>query len=150
MPPGANLDANGKSILGPDGLPYVCCVMKPIYGVPQAGRRLQRKIFPWCTDKMGLKQLDDSDSCCFALDDPAYATETFAVGIYVDNMQIVHSAVIDENGDATDPNSYYAKFMKQVREDWEVVDEGPMKALLGIEVRHTPPGSGRVNLPASD
>ena len=31
MPPGANLDANGKPILGPDGLPYVCCVMKPIY-----------------------------------------------------------------------------------------------------------------------
>ena len=49
---------------------------------------------------MGLKQLDDSYSCCFALDDPAYATETFAVSIYVDNMQIVLSAVIDENATA--------------------------------------------------
>ena len=82
-PPGAPThDSSGR--------PLVCVVEKPIYGIPQAGRRLQRKVFPWCTDIMGLRQLDDSDSCVFIYDDPS-GTETFAVGIYVDNLQIVHS-----------------------------------------------------------
>lgn len=29
------------------GNPYLLRVEKPIYGIPQAGRRLQRKAFPW-------------------------------------------------------------------------------------------------------
>ena len=53
------------------GRPLVCVVEKPIYGIPQAGRRLQRKVFPWCTDVMGLRQLDDSDGCVFVYDDPS-------------------------------------------------------------------------------
>ena len=81
-------------MIGSDGRPKVCVVTKPIYGIPQAGRRLQRKIFPWCVDVMGLRQLDDSDDCVFVWDDPA-GKETFAVGIYVDNMQIVHSAELN-------------------------------------------------------
>ena len=124
-PPGAPThDSNGR--------PLVCVVEKPIYGIPQAGRRLQRKVFPWCTEVMGLRQLDDSDSCVFIYDDPN-GKETFAVGIYVDNLQIVHSAELDPDGRALDPSSYYAKFMNQLRADWEVVDEGPMEDLLGIE-----------------
>ena len=124
-PPGAPThDSAGRSL--------VCVVEKPIYGIPQAGRRLQRKVFPWCTDVMGLRQLDDSDGCVFVYDDPS-GTETFAVGIYVDNLQIVHSAQLNSDGDAIDPNSYYAKFMIQLRKDWDVVDEGPMEDLLGIE-----------------
>ena len=115
-------------------------VEKPIYGIPQAGRRLQRKVFPWCTDVMGLRQLDDSDSCVFVYDDPL-AAETFAVGIYVDNLQIVHSAELNSNGDAVDPNSFYAKFMLQLRKDWDVVDEGPMEDLLGIECTTNSDGS---------
>ena len=87
------------------GRPLVCVVEKPIYGIPQAGRRLQRKVFPWCTDVMGLRQLDDSDSCVFIYDDPA-GIETFAVGIYVDNLQIVHSAELDPDGNAVDENCY--------------------------------------------
>ena len=122
------------------GRPLVCVVEKPIYGIPQAGRRLQRKVFPWCTDVMGLRQLDDSDSCVFIYDDPSGA-ETFAVGIYVDNLQIVHSAELNSDGDAVDQNSYYAKFMQQLRKDWDIVDEGPMEDLLGIECNTNPDGS---------
>ena len=58
--------------------------------------------------------------------------EIFSVGIYVDNMQIVHSAELDENGIAVDDNSFYAKFMSRLRDDWDVIDEGPMTDLLGI------------------
>ena len=57
--------------------------------------------------------------------------EIFSVGIYVDNMQIVHSAELDENGIAVDDNSFYAKFMRRLRDDWDVIDEGPMTDLLG-------------------
>ena len=60
----------GSNVIGPDGVPMICKIVKPIYGIPQAGRRLQRKIFPWCVDVMGLRQLDDSDDCVFVWDDP--------------------------------------------------------------------------------
>ena len=67
---------------------------------------------------MGLRQLDDSDDCVFVWDDPA-GKETFAVGIYVDNMQIVHSAELNEDGEALDSNSFCAKFISRLRRDWE-------------------------------
>ena len=130
----------GSSVIGSDGRPKVCVVTKPIYGIPQAGRRLQRKIFPWCVDVMGLRQLDDSDDCVFVWDDPA-GKETFAVGIYVDNMQIVHSAELNEDGEALDNNSFYAKFISRLRQDWDVVDEGPMSDLLGIDCERASDGS---------
>ena len=131
---------DGSNVIGSDGLPQVCMVTKPIYGMPQAGRRLQRKVFPWCTDVMGLRQLDDSDDCVFVWDDPN-GNEIFAVGIYVDNLQIVHSAVLDDDGEATDRSSFYAKFIAQLRADWDVVDEGPMTDLLGIDCNYQADGS---------
>ena len=91
----------GSNVIGTDGRPMVCAIKKPIYGIPQAGRRLQRKIFPWCKEVIGLRQLDDSDDAVFVWDDPA-GKEIFAIGVYVDNLQIVHSAEIDDNGDAVD------------------------------------------------
>ena len=130
----------GSNVIGADGQPQICEVTKPIYGIPQAGRRLQRKVFPWCTDVMGLRQLDDSDDCVFVWDDPNH-NEIFAVGIYVDNLQIVHSATLDEDGEAVDPKSFYAKFIAQLRADWDVVDEGPMTDLLGIDCDYQADGS---------
>ena len=130
----------GSNHIGSDGRPMVCVVTKPIYGIPQAGRRLQRKIFPWCIDVMGLRQLDDSDDCVFVWDDPS-GKETFSIGIYVDNLQIVHSAELNEDGDAIEPGSFYAKFMTKLREDWDIIDEGPMSDLLGIDCDKRPDGS---------
>ena len=37
--------------------------------------------------------------------------------------------------------SYYNKFMRQLRKDWDIVDEGPMEDLLGIECNTNPDGS---------
>ena len=118
----------------------ICVIKKPIYGIPQAGRRLQRKIFPWCIETMGLRQLDDSDDCVFVYDDPG-GLETFALGIYVDNTQIVHSATLDEDGDPVDSNSFYAKFIAPLRSDWDIVDEGPMTDLLGTDCERMDDGS---------
>ena len=133
MPPGyEECDKNGD--------PMVCEVVKPIYGIPQSGRRLQRKVFPWMVDVAGLRQLEDSDGCVFVYDSPD-GSETFAIGIYVDNLQIVHSAELDENGDPLDKDSYYHKFISLLRKDWEVIDEGPMVDLLAIEARYNKDGS---------
>ena len=123
---------DGYSELAPDGRPYVLKVVKPVYGIQQSGRRLQRKVIPWL-EKVGLRQLDDSDNCCWVYDDPK-GKEIFAIGVYVDNLQVVHSAKLDENGDPIDRNSYYYKFITQLRKDWDIVDEGPMVDLLGIQV----------------
>ena len=37
------------------------------YGLPQAGRRFQRSIYPWLRDQ-GFRQLDDSDSSVWVHD----------------------------------------------------------------------------------
>ena len=39
--------APGHVQYDPHGNPYVLKIVKPIYGIPQAGRRFQRCIFPW-------------------------------------------------------------------------------------------------------
>ena len=54
------LQPAGSNVIGADGRPKICVIKKPIYGIPQAGRRLQRKIFPWCTETMGLRQLGEA------------------------------------------------------------------------------------------
>ena len=122
-----------------DGQVLYARVQKPIYGAPQSGRRLQRQVFPWMTDVMKMRQLDESDGCVFVYDSPD--GEIFACGIYVDNLQIVHSAELDDDGNAVDSNSFYAKFMEALRRDWEVVDEGRMVDLLGIECEYLEDGS---------
>ena len=121
------------------GKPCICKIVKPVYGIPQSGRRLQRRVFPWL-ESTGLRQLDESDNCVWTFDDPT-GKETFTVGIYVDNMQIVHSVNIDADGNAVDPDSFLAQFLKQLRADWDIVDEGEMEDLLGIQVRRNSNGS---------
>ena len=78
--------------------------------------------------------------CSLVYDDPD-GNEIFAIGIYVDNMQIVHSADVDEDGNASDENTFYSKFITQLRKDWDIVDEGPMVDMLGIECDRMPDGS---------
>ena len=70
-----------------------------------------------------------------------YGAVWFAVGFYVDNLQIVHSTAVDSDGNAVDPRSFYAKFISQLRKDWDIVDEGPMEDLLGIEGQACEDGS---------
>ena len=51
MPPGF------EEIDKKTGKPFILRIEKPIYGIPQAGRRLQRQVVPWMK-RQGLVQLD--------------------------------------------------------------------------------------------
>ena len=62
----------------------------------------------------------------------------FACGVYVDNLQIVHSAKLNDDGTPVDPNSFYAKFTSDLQAEWDVLDEGDMDDLLGMQVRRNP------------
>jgi hypothetical protein len=120
-----------------DGTPRIARVVKPIYGIQQAGRRLQRMLFAWLLDQ-GFAQLDDSDGCVFTR---SHADgEILTIGVYVDNLQIVHSARLNGKGRGPDGCAYNA-FMDRLAAEWDVVDEGPMEDLLGIEIEYLPSGS---------
>ena len=123
--------------LDADGQPLIAKVEKPIYGIQQAGRRLQRLLFAWLIDQ-GFSQLDDSDGCVFVRE--LASGEIIRIGVYVDNLQIVHSAVLDDKGRGP-KGCYYNDFIDALSAAWEVVDEGPMEDLLGIEVDYLPDGS---------
>ena len=129
--------AQGYVERGADGEPLIARVDKPIYGIQQAGRRLQRMLFAWL-DEQGFVALDDSDHCVFVREHAD--GEILRVGLYVDNLQIVHSAVLDANGRGPAGCAYNA-FMDALAKDWEVTDEGPMEDLLGIEVDYLDDGS---------
>ena len=155
----------------PQGRPYVFMVVKPIYGIPQAGRRFQRAIFPWIRAQ-GFRQLDESDSSVWVYDPSGktskdeidstpsshttmcapeppvpdasdtkthkslYASkskrELLVLGVYVDNLQIVHSA------DINDKSSKVYSFLQALQSRWKVEDEGPMVDILGIQIKHNP------------
>jgi len=119
------------------GRPKLAKVQKPIYGIQQAGRRLQRMLFEWLR-KQGFKALDDSDQCIFTL--KCADGEILTIGVYVDNLQIVHSAELGEDGRGPSGCAYNA-FMDKLASDWDVTDEGPMEDLLGIEVDYNGDGS---------
>ena len=76
--------------------------------------------------------------CIFKLDSPD--GEIITVGVYVNNLQIVHSAKLNSSGRGP-AGCAYKKFMDQLTLDWEVTDEGPMDDLLGIEIDYLDNGS---------
>ena len=126
----------GYETLGKDGKPRILQILKPVYGMAQSGRRWQRSIFPWL-EAWGLKQLY-SDKCVFrktskvTLPDGSSRQEELIIGLYVDDMFIVHSH--------SDEHSLYAKFTKDLTASWEAEDEGDVSDLLNIEFKQTSRG----------
>ena len=129
--------AQGYAKYDKNGEPMIARVDKPIYGIQQAGRRLQRKLFEWLRAQ-GFKALDDSDPCVFKL--VCTDGEILTIGVYVDNLQVVHSVSIGADGRGPAGCAYNA-FLDALQRDWAVTDEGPMEDLLGIEVEHYQDGS---------
>ena len=120
--------------LGADGRPRVWKVVKPVYGMAQAGRRWQRSLFPWLKE-WGLKQCE-SDNCVFQLtamvDTPSGPRkDTLIIGCYVDDLFIVYNT--------GDRHSLYYRFINDLRKRWEVDDEGDITDLLNIEISREGP-----------
>ena len=80
----------GYPVLDASGRPKVAQIKKPIYGIQQAGSRLQRKLFGWLKE-IGFSCLDDSDSCIFSLE--CANGEILTIGVYVEKSgQSLHPA----------------------------------------------------------
>ena len=58
-------------------------------------------------------------------------SERIVCGIYVDNLQLVHSASLD------DPDSEVSRFVADLKREWDIEDEGPMTDLLAMELNVT-------------
>ena len=124
-PPG-----EGYATIGKDGLPMVCKIVKPVYGMAQAGRRWQRTLYPWL-EEYGFTQLSP-DSSVFTLKRTMNAPsgkreETLHLGAYVDDLCVLY--------EHDDKYSLYHDFTTKLQERWKVEDEGDLHDLLGIEFR---------------
>ena len=111
----------GYARTGSDGLPQVCKVVKPIYGMSQAGRRWQRTLFDWIKDEFGLQQVH-GDNCVFF---KKRGDEVLFVGVYVDDLACCFS----DDG----PGSLYAEFIEALTARFDVDDEGEISDLLAVE-----------------
>ena len=120
----------------PDGRPLkpgersneICKILKPVYGMAQAGRRWQRTLYPWLQE-FGFKQCD-SDPNVFTLErEMATPTgprlERVTIGAYVDDLATLYQY--------DDTHSLYAAFAAALQERFKVEDEGDVHDLLGIE-----------------
>lgn len=127
-----------------DGVDRLCKVVRPVYGMAQAGRRWQRTLFPWLLEwKHGDAQLMQatSDPCifhCHTHTDRAGVRreEWLFVGCYVDDLFVLSSH--------TDEQSLYAQFTRDLAARWDVEDEGEVSDLLNIEI--TPESDGHICL----
>ena len=111
-----------------DGNEMVCKVVKPIYGMAQAGRRWQRSLFPWLKE-FGFTQ-SQHDPCVFQLSKVMKTpsgprSEQLVLGVYVDDIASAYKY--------DDQYSLYHEFTKALQERWKVEDEGELSDLLGIE-----------------
>ena len=113
---------------GKDGRNRICRVLKPVYGMAQAGRRWQRTLFPWLLG-FGFVQTH-SDQSVFTLERTMETPngprrERIHVGVYVDDLAVVHSH--------DDEHSLYRSFVSALESRWKVEDEGELTDLLGVE-----------------
>ena len=113
---------------GKDGRNQICRILKPVYGMAQAGRRWQRTLFPWLLE-YGFTQTH-SDQSVFTLERTVQTpsgprAERLHVGVYVDDLAIVYGP--------DDENSLYRTFVSALETRWKVEDEGELTDLLGIE-----------------
>ena len=129
-PPGyVETDVDGNSRIGADGLPRICRVDKPIYGMAQAGRRWQRTIFPWFVSQ-GFKP-SHNDPCLFRKSEIRQTPdgpreELVIIGVYVDDLFVLYSH--------DDDHSLYRSFTTAMQAKWEVDDEGEVNDLLNVEI----------------
>ena len=110
------------------GRPLRCRVVKPIYGLVQAGRRFQRTLFPWIVAQ-GFEQ-SSTDPCVFVWK----GDEHLYVGVYVDDIMVVHS-----DGEAPAFHEFKRAFFAR----WQAEDEGEMADLLNVHIRR---GDGCITL----
>ena len=113
---------------GSDGRTQICKILKPVYGMAQAGRRWQRTLFPWLLS-FGFVQTH-SDQSVFTLERTMETPdgprrERIHVGVYVDDLAVVHSH--------DDEHSLYRSFISALESRWKVEDEGELTDLLGVE-----------------
>ena len=113
---------------GADGRNQICRILKPVYGMAQAGRRWQRTLFPWLKD-FGFTQTH-SDQSVFTLERTMHTPsgprhERIHVGVYVDDLA---TAYLHD-----DEHSLYRAFVTALEARWNVEDEGELTDLLGIE-----------------
>ena len=118
----------GYESKGKDGRNQICRILKPVYGMAQAGRRWQRTLFPWLLE-YGFTQ-SHSDHSVFTLERSMPSpsgprSERLHVGVYVDDLAIVYGN--------DDEHSLFRSFVSALEERWKVEDEGELTDLLGIE-----------------
>ena len=121
-------------------MPQVYKVLKPVYGMAQAGRRWQRSLFPWLMDsspKAGNLTQSESDPSVFFCRKEVKAPqgprqETLIVGVYVDDLFILYSH--------SDKHSLYHRFLDALTKRWDVEDEGEVSDLLNVEMTRTAGG----------
>eukprot|EP00965_Chrysotila_dentata_P064975 2154317-Pleurochrysis_carterae.AAC.1 len=115
----------GYESIGSDGHAEVCKVVKPIYGMAQAGRRWQRTLFPWLLE-WGFSQCS-SDPCVFTAQREIHGSvQRIVVGCYVDDLFVLHIS--------DGPGSFYETFTSDLAARWNVEDEGPVSDLLNVDV----------------
>ena len=109
--------------LGKDGREQIYVVLKPIYGMSQAGRRWQRTLFPYLLKDHKAWKFEQSfgDPCVFycrrEVSTPSGTrSELLIVGCYVDDLFVLSSH--------RDEYSLYSLFTSDLESDWDVEDEG--------------------------
>eukprot|EP00965_Chrysotila_dentata_P138010 4565212-Pleurochrysis_carterae.AAC.1 len=115
----------GYESIGSDGRAQVCKVIKPIYGMGQAGRRWRQTLFHWLRD-WGFMQCA-LDACVFTTEREIDGKmQIIIIGCYVDDLLTLYS----DDG----LGSLYKSFTSDLASRWNIDDEGPVSDLLNVDM----------------
>ena len=128
------------------GKPKICVLLKPLYGMKQAGRRFQRDFYYWLTRPRaeggaGLIQ-SQADLSVFY-----YRTEhdEFLLGVYVDDLIMLYPPEAADDDGTPVEDSIYGRFIADMDKNWKSEDEGELSDILNIQVTRRHDGSVHVS-----
>ena len=114
------------SAIGRDGLPKVCLIPIPVYGMKQAAECWNRTADEFL-QSIGCKPCS-ADPCVYSLRNDT--GDALYIVLYVDDLTI-----IDNN------TEYRDAFVKRVSERFNITDEGPLADILNVQIQHNTDGS---------
>ena len=117
----------GISAVDEHGRQKVCRVIKPIYGMKQAGHLWHRALNDYLVNRAGFSRCSADPCVYFRRDD---FERTLVIGTYVDDLTIC----------SNDP-AYREEFVSDLGKEFSITDEGPLADVVNIQIQPNKDGS---------
>ena len=98
----------------------VCCLLKGLYGLKQAGRGWYQELTKVLVGELGFKRSALDHSVCYRCREEEHTV----VAVVTNDMALMSKRAVD-----------IAKLKSEIRQHWEITDGGEMHWYLGLKIK---------------